>query len=411
MVTFKKLLRVTSYVKRFITNCRKTKKIEGVLTVEEIKQASFMWIRDSQLRKYQDILNTLENRSKESRNCLVRQLKLYMDESGLIRCKGRIQNAPIDDSARYPILLPTGDQVTNLVIKDAHERSLHSGINTTVTLLRQSYWIPKIRQNVKTLSRKCVVCRKVTGKAYQIPESPPLPKDRLTEAPPFTVTGVDFAGALRVRNKDGCESKVYVCLFTCANTRAVHLETVTDLSETQFMLAFRRFTSRKSLPKLMISDNATTYVASAGEVERLTSSQTLQETLSYHGTKWKFIPKRAPWYGEFWERRVGMTKNCIRKVLGRSLINLDVLNTVISEIEAILNDRPLTYVTTDPLDEDPLTPSHLLYGRKIKTLPYPSTVDVNENFTSDLTHDNVNKRYNVRTNLFSSFGVDGGGST
>ena len=187
----------------------------------------------------------------------------------------------------------------------------------------------------------------------------------MRKAPPFTVTGVDFTGALKVRNKNGKDSKAYICLFTCASTRAVHLEIVTDLTEEQFILAFRRFSSRKSLPKIMLSDNATTYVASAKEIDRLTSSPTLQATLNSQGTEWKFIPKRAPWYGGFWERLIGLTKNCIKKVLGRSYVSLDVLNTTVIEVEAILNDRPLTYISTDPIDEDPLTPSHLLYGRKI----------------------------------------------
>ena len=207
--------------------------------------------------------------------------------------------------------------------------------------------------------------KKVTGQHYRTPEAPPLPKDRLREAPPFTITGVDFTGALKVRNKNGKDSKAYICLFTCASTRAVHLEIVTDLTEEQFILAFRRFSSRKSLPKIMLSDNATTYVASAKEIDRLTSSPTLQATLNSQGTEWKFIPKRAPWYGGFWERLIGLTKNCIKKVLGRSYVSLDVLNTTVIEVEAILNDRPLTYISTDPIDEDPLTPSHLLYGRKI----------------------------------------------
>ncbi|XP_061168132.1 uncharacterized protein LOC133177057 [Saccostrea echinata] len=398
---YRKLLNVTSYVLRFIQNCSKKQKVTGPLTVSEIEQSSLIWIINAQQKNYPDIFGELQ-RDGKSKNCLSKQLKLYLDNEELIQCGGRIQNAPISKTAKHPILLPPNDQLTTLIILDAHRRNLHSGVNSTVTLLRQNYWIQRIRQSVKSVLRKCITCRKIMGKPYPIPEAPPLPKDRLREEPPFTVTGVDFTGALKVRKKNGHEGKVYICLFTCASTRAVHLELVTDLTEEQFILAFRRFSSRKSLPKLMISDNATTYVASSKEIEKLTSSHSLQETLNTHGTRWKFIPKRAPWYGGFWERLIGLTKNCLKKVLGRSFVNLDALNTIIVEIECILNDRPLTYASADPLDEDPLTPSHLLYGRKIRSLPYPgSSIDVH--LTTDLNHSSANKAYNIQQQTIQHF--------
>ena len=107
----------------------------------------------------------------------------------------------------------------------------------------------------KRLLRKCVPYCKTSGKAYLISESPPLPKDRTKEGKPFEVTGVDFTGALYVRDH-GTESKAYICLFTCGLSRAVHLEVVQDLSVETFLQAFRRFAARKSLPHLLLSDNA-----------------------------------------------------------------------------------------------------------------------------------------------------------
>ena len=205
-----------------------------------------------------------------------------------------------------------------------------------------------------------------------IPDSPPLPESRTKPAPPFTVTGVDFMGALYVRSRSG-EEKAYICLFTCASTRAIHLEVVSDLTEDSFLQAFRRFVSRRSLPETMISDNASTYLSAPTEIEQLISSPTLQDTLKNRGTKWWFIPKRAPWYGGFWERLIGLTKMTLKKVLGRTFISLTGLQTMTTEIEAVLNDRPITYISSDISDPEPLTPAHLLYGRRIVTLPYPST--------------------------------------
>ena len=93
---------------------------------------------------------------------------------------------------------------------------MHSGVLVIVTQIRQTYWIPAIRQVVKKILHRCVTCRKVNGKPYSIRDPPPLPKARLLDSPPFTVTGVDFTGALYVKDKIGTESKVYVCLFTYA---------------------------------------------------------------------------------------------------------------------------------------------------------------------------------------------------
>ena len=122
----------------------------------------------------------------------MRQLQLYMDENSVMKCRGRMKNAPMQESAKYPILLPPNELLTTLIVKEAHEQLLHSGVNSTITHVRQTIWIPSIRQFVETLIRKCVTCRKVNGPSYQAPDPSPLPKLRVQEAsPPFTVTGRD----------------------------------------------------------------------------------------------------------------------------------------------------------------------------------------------------------------------------
>ena len=105
-------------------------------------------------------------------------------------------------------------------------------------------------------------------KPYKAPDPPPMIKVRMQKTDPFDVTGVDYTGALYVREK-GRECKVYVCLFTCAVTRAVHLEIVTDLTVKELLQSYRRFCSCKSLPRLMISNDASTYLAAANELNIL----------------------------------------------------------------------------------------------------------------------------------------------
>ena len=233
--------------------------------------------------------------------------------------------------------------------------------------------------------RSCVACRRVCGKPYSTPDPPPLPRIRTQQASPFTVTGVDFSGALYVHGMTG-EEKVYVCLFTCGNTRAVHLEIVNDLSKNSFLQAFRRFVSHKSVPIIMISGNASTYLSAAKEIEELMNSVKIHDALKVQVTSWRFIPKRAPWYGGFWERLIGLTKSTLKKVLGRTFISLISLQTIIVEIEAVLNDRPLTYVSSDKSDPEPLTPAHLLYGRRIISLPYPEWTRMRVMILAIVTH-------------------------
>jgi len=367
---YSKLLRVTAYVLRFIHNCRRQHhdRHVSVLKVHELQSAERLWITSCQATAFRDEIDNMK--TNKGRLPLVRQLRLFMDSEGYIRCGGRLHNAPIDESAKFPFLLPGKHPLTRLIIHDAHERILHAGVSATVTQLRQKYWIVAIRQNTKTVLRKCVVCKKVVGKPYSIPDPPPLPKYRLQDCEPFTVTGVDFTGALYVRDTTGKETKCYICLFTCAATRAIHLELVPDLSEDTFMQAFRRFCSRRSVPSVMISDNATTYKAAANSIQQLFRSTKILEDFGNKGTQWLFIPTRAPWYGGFWERLIGLTKTTLKKILGRSYISYEELQTVVTEIEAALNDRPLTYTSSGYIDAEPLTPAHLLHGRRLTTLPY-----------------------------------------
>jgi len=346
-------------------------------------------------------LSNLTNTSQHKKRLpLVRQLRLFLDKEGSIRCGGRIHNAPLTELAKFPYLIPPKHPFTALVVSSVHSSMYHTGVIGTLTAVRQSYWIPAGRQYVKALLHRCVTCKKHSGKPYSAPDPPPLPKTRTRDAPPFTITGIDFTGALYVR-QDSNEIKVYICLFTCATTRAIHLEVVTDLSTETFLLAFRRFVSRKSLPTVVMSDNASTYMSAATELYNLFNSKTLATSLQRQGVEWKFIPKKAPWFGGFWERLVGLTKNCLKKVLGRAHISLATLETMVVEIEAVLNDRPLTYLSDDPLDPAPLTPSHLLYGRRITRVPHELVCDVNDGDYGDTS--DVSKRARVLAHLLEHF--------
>ncbi len=163
------------------------------------------------------------------------QFGVFVDEKGTTRCGGRLENANIHKSAKHPILLDPRHQLTRLIVRYCHERVKHCGTKATLTELRSRFWIVRGRQYIRSVIYQCVTCRKQEGEPYCAPPPPPLPECRVKEDFPFANTGVDFAGPLYVKNPD---SKVWISLYTCCVTRAVHLDLVPDMSTEAFLRNF-----------------------------------------------------------------------------------------------------------------------------------------------------------------------------
>ena len=161
-----RLLVVTSYVLRFVHNaCKRQPRLTGPVTATELNTARRLWISNSQNLSYQPEIAYL---MKKTHKCpaLVRQLRLYLDTDNLIRCGGRIHNAPLDQLTKFPYLLPRKHALTDMIIEDTHKKLHHGGTAIIVTAIRQVYWIPTIRQRVRSILRRCVTCAKTMGKPY-----------------------------------------------------------------------------------------------------------------------------------------------------------------------------------------------------------------------------------------------------
>ena len=157
---------------------------------------------------------------------------------------------------------------------------------------------------------------------------------------------------------------VYVLLFTYCSVRAVHLELSVDV----FIHCLRKFAATRGLPELIILDNAKTFKDADKILSKLFSYPRVKKFLASKRTDWSFNMDRAPWLGGFFERLIQNTNRCVQKTLRNTKLNYDELHTVLVEVEGTLNSRPLTYVSSDD-PEEPLTPSHLMYGRRILLLP------------------------------------------
>ena len=116
-----------------------------------------------------------------------------------LRCKGRINNSSLTLNSKQPILLPHDHPYIKLLISDVHQKVKHSGTNDTLTTLRERFWILKGKQAVGKVIRWCTLCQRMDGSAYPSVSPPDLPSDRVSDDPPFTHVGLDFAGPLYVR--------------------------------------------------------------------------------------------------------------------------------------------------------------------------------------------------------------------
>ncbi|GJQ65570.1 hypothetical protein Trydic_g7669 [Trypoxylus dichotomus] len=180
-----------------------------------------------------------------------------------------------------------------------------------------------------------------------------LPKHRLESIYPLYVTGTDYAGPFALKNKSGRGAKTikcYLCIFICLTTKAIHLEPVSDLTTDAFIATFRRFVSRRGLLSHMYSDNGRNFIGAKSQLDNLAYS---------------------PHQGRLWEAGVKSVKHHIKRVLGTTLVTFENFLTILIQIEAILNSRPMYPFSSSPNDFEPITPSHFIIGHKVTSVPDP----------------------------------------
>ena len=364
--TLRRLLGVTARVQKFITLLKFKVKADPqhrmkTMTAVDILNAERLWIRQSQLSLVQN----------DSFRMWQTQFGLRMDRDGIWRCVGRLQRADLSDDTKHPIFLDKCHPLSTLIVWNCHARVMHGGVKETLTELRSKFWISRGRQFVKTVLSKCTVCKRFSSRPLSGPPPPPLPDFRVQEAPPFSFIGVDHAGPLYLRNRE----KVWICLFTCCLVRAVHLELVPDLTAESFIRCLRRFSARRGVPQKVVSDNSKTFRSANKILKALMNTPEVERHFLDLRIQWTFILEKEPWWGGFYERLIQSVKRCLRKAIGKARMDFDELVTVLVEVEATLNSRPISYVSSEDMEE-PLTPSHLLMGRRLCSLPSP--VDVSD---------------------------------
>ncbi|XP_015120964.1 uncharacterized protein LOC107043826 [Diachasma alloeum] len=353
--SFSETSRIVPYCFRFLSAFTEQKE-PSPLNVEELNKAEKTIIKLVQHQEFPIELHCL----KEERE--------IPDKSVL---RGRLKYASVSENQKHPMVLPAKNHITNIIIRDEHVRLHHCPPEQLLHPVRQRFWPLSGRKEAQKVVKHCLKCFRFNPRIPGIMMGE-LPKERVRgDQRPFTVSGVDYAGPIQVRESRRRGrihiSKGYIAVFVCFATKAVHLELVSDLTTEAYLAALNRFTAHRGVCSQLYSDNGTNFVGTSRALseifEFLTNNETeLVERLAKQRISWSFIPPRSPHFGGLWEAAVKIMKRHLNTVTQGRVMTYEEYSTLLTEIEAILNSRPLTPLTNHPDDLQVLNPAHFLIG-------------------------------------------------
>lgn len=378
---YNRIVRAAAYVLRFVRMCRTKTKIKGPFSCEDIEEAERFVVKQIQLDSFQSEYYALSNGKPINRNSQLLTFNPMMKD-GVIVVGGRLHNSLLPETEKHPMIIPSHHIATPLLIKHIHQKTMHGGVQLTLSTLRQKYWILQGRSVVKKVIRNCVTCFKVHPRSVEQIMGI-LPAERVQPNRPFAVCGLDYCGyfhVLLVNKRSRAFKKVWVCVFVCFATKAAHLEPVTDLTTEAFRSCLSRFQARRGKCTILNSDNQSTFHGAKNqmdaEIRKFLSDPTINDEIkslcANDGINWKFIPPKCPHVGGIWESCVKSFKHHFKRIVGEAHLTLENFFTLVYKIESMLNSRPMIQLTEDHEDLV-LTPGHILIGEALNT---PAETDV-----------------------------------
>ena len=382
------LLRVKTFLKDRV-NKRQTALHSGSLplSVGEMHQAERAIVRYAQLQAYDKEFKLINRGSTEAecqirnRHSDLRKLEPIQSADGILLVGGRLRRAQMAEEAKHPMIVPKDSPIAKLIARHYHVVANHSGCEHTLALVRERFWIISARVVVRSELTRCFQCKKRSARLCD-QKMADLPVDRVTPGkPPFSFVGVDYFGPFLVKQGRSAVKR-YGCIFTCMTTRAVHLEIACSLDTDSFINVLRRFICRRGQPEVIRSDNGTNFLGAERELREAVmklDQDKIAERLRQKEIVWKFNPPAASHMGGVWERMIRSVRKVLQVLMKEQRLTDETLSTLMCEVECTIYSRPITMVSEDPNDMQPLTPNHLLTMRGPPT-PALDRVDVRDTY-------------------------------
>ncbi|XP_071827282.1 uncharacterized protein [Apostichopus japonicus] len=378
--SYSKLKRVVGTVIKFTKKVRARCRSESVcchLTVDNLKAAETLILSHEQNRHFEAELKALTSGSEKEINSVMRKSPLRtldpMLRGGLIVVGGRLRRADLPEETKHQIVIPKSSPVARLIVLETHKSLGHMGKSAILVRLWKKYWVVGAGTIIRSIVGKCTICRKYQAKRGE-QKMAALPIERVTsDRPPFDHTGIDMFGPFEIKRGRSIVKR-YGLILTCLATRAIHLEILHSADSDSCLNALRRFLCRRGSISSIRSDNGTNFVGTERtlrEALKAWNKSDIPDWLAQRGITWEFNPPAASHFGGIWEAMIRVVRKVMNGILKEQTMRLDDegLATLMCEIENVVNERPLTTVSTHPEDIKPLTPNMLLTMRSCALMP------------------------------------------
>ncbi|XP_059837241.1 uncharacterized protein LOC132400293 [Hypanus sabinus] len=344
------------------SKCRGWHKCTLPRTADELAQAKDVIFKVTQRAAFAREFSALQVNKPIPKDSPLRKFSPIL-KNNIICIGGRLIHCQLPAAEKSPVLLPKGSHVSLLLARHYHEQVKHQGRHLTEGAIRAAgLWILGGKSLINSVLHKCVTCRKLRGR-LEVQRMADLPPERLEACPPFTNVGLDVFGPWSIttrRTRGGqAESKRWAIMFSCMSSRAVHIEVIESLDTSSCINALRRFFAIRGPAKQLRSDCGTNFVGASKE---LGMDRAVQRYLSQQGCNWEFNTPHASHMGGAWERMIGIARRILDSMFlqQRTRLTHEVLCTLMAEVTAIMNSRPLLPVSSDPENPFILSPSMLL---------------------------------------------------